>query len=154
MNKFEFNDFFNQFVNILEEGGTRLRTEAEDFGQNFKSNREIKRLESSIRDDYVSVGLLVYELHKMGKSFDIEDFSSKFESIDQKKLQLSKLERESSEEDIFKNHTKSNKDNQHDLDYENTDDSYSDVKDEIICSNCGAKNTKYVAYCSSCGTEL
>lgn len=143
MNKFEFNDFFNQFVNILEEGGTRLRTEAEDFGQNFKSNREIKRLESSIRDDYVSVGLLVYELHKMGKSFDIEDFSSKFESIDQKKLQLSKLERESSEEDIFQNHTKSN-----------TDDSYSDVKDEIICSNCGAKNTKYVAYCSSCGTEL
>ena len=59
---------------MIEEGGSRLKAEAEDFGQNFRSRRDINKLGSLIRDDYVNIGLLVYELHKRGKTFDFSDF--------------------------------------------------------------------------------
>lgn len=142
MNKFEFNEFLSQFVDMIEEGGSKLRAEAENYSQNFRSRREINKLENLIRDDYVNIGLLVYELHKMGKNFDYSDFEDKFKSIDEKKKLLSNLEQESNidSEDIFQDET-SGEDN-------------TDEDETVICPNCKTKNTKYVAYCKNCGEEL
>lgn len=157
MNKFEFNEFFNQFINIVGESKNRLKNEAEGFSQNLKTSREIKKLESSIKDDYISIGLLVHELHKMDKSFDISNFSSKFDGIEKKKRQLIDLKKENTSEEPFeeKNYKNSSNDQEDyyqekvDIDFESTDS-----KDEVTCNDCGAKNTKYVAYCINCGTKL
>lgn len=139
MNKFEFNEFLNQFVEIIEEGGSKLKAEAENYSQSFKSRREINKLESQIRDDYVNIGLLVYELHKMGKTFEYEDFKEKFKSIDAKKEMLLNLEKDTKDnfENIFKE--------------EKADSS---KEDTVTCPNCGTENTKFVAYCKNCGEEL
>jgi hypothetical protein len=147
MNKFEFNEFMNQFVEMIEEGGSRLKAEAEDFGQNFRSRRDINKLESLIRDDYVNIGLLVYELHKMGKTFDFSDFEEKFKSIDEKKQLLANLDNEAKKDSDF---TEKEDIFQED---EVEDEEVSD-KEEVICPNCGTKNTKFVAYCKNCGKEL
>ena len=140
MNKFELNEFLNQFVEIIEEGGSKLKAEAENYTQNFKSRREISKLESQIRDDYVNIGLLVYELHKMGKTFDYSDFEEKFNSIDLKKEMLLNLEKDTKEdfEDVFKSESEDS----------------STEEEPVNCPNCGTENTKFVAYCKNCGEEL
>ena len=147
MNRFEFNEFLNQFVEIIEEGGSKLKAEAEDFGQSFKSRRDINKIESLIRDDYVNIGLLVYELHKMGKSFEFSDFEEKFKSIDEKRQLLSNLEKENKEDTGFS--SRENIFQKEDM----VDEDISEAED-ITCPNCGTKNTKFVAYCKNCGKEL
>lgn len=140
MNKLELKEFINKFIELVENKGNRLKSNAEDFALGLKSSMEYAKIEVLIRDDYADLGLLVYELHKMGKDFEFVDFKDRFKSIDYKMEILKSLEKKA---DVFGQ-----------ISNENLQGLSAREEDFIICPSCGEKNFIYVAYCKKCGREL
>lgn len=169
MEKLQFKNILYNITKKLESSTIKILEDAGSLSENCKRKIEISDLESEIKEDFSEIGILSYELFKMGKDINMSQFERKFMAIEEKKKRLKNLSRFESldeyknlhefegyrektsfhnnydlEEDIFQ-------DDSDFLDYEeDKEDEYSLVK----CGNCGYENPEYVAYCSRCGKKL
>ena len=86
---------------------------------------EIAEKKNEISDKYRLVGKYVYDIHKTGDNFDIDDVTDWLEDIDNLKLYIKECE-----------------------------EKISRIQDKEICSYCKSKNDSGSRFCSNCGRSM
>lgn len=166
MNRFELNRFLEEFAGVVEKSSNKIMAEAEELNKCYKTKKEISKLEEELRREFISIGVLSYELYKMNKNFSFEDFGEKFSKIENIKNRLKNIKIGKEDSVVyFQRNEKDQKQVQisdEDEDFEELDQidfyEYQRQKENddpvVVCNNCGSTNSQYVVYCSKCGKKL
>lgn len=138
----------------LDSSCDKILAKATDLNGYCQAKREIHKLERDLELEFREIGILAYELYKLGVAYSPKDFEAKFEKISQLQRAL---------KDIKINETSLNKleeDLEHDkilIDQVSPRESVlrsEDGEELIRCKACGKANPIYVASCSFCGESL
>lgn len=123
------------------------------FTSGLKSNSESKKLDDEIDDEYLKIGIVAYELYKMGVDLPISNFKENFLKIES----LESLKNESFTKNASSKIENAREDivNDEIFDRSDSDEAREPVKIETTgCPHCGASNTIYAKNCVQCGAEL
>lgn len=134
----------NSLLKDIEEKGSQILSEIEVFLEKIKLKREIYRVQDLIDDQYIKIGNLVYDLDRLDKDIEVDDFKEEIDYINQQKAYLDKvqatyerLKRIYPEEDRPRDDGKEGPDS-----------------DYVTCPKCQSLNSPYAAMCISCGKAL